>query len=341
MSRLPRTDFLLCSRTLKLSIEISTKVRKIPVASPEVACRDRIVLSSCPPLGSGPSEGQLRRALRGCVSRSQGDAFHRPGCDLQWKGTVGLFHGDTIHDKKTEQEGGRLMKLMSIEPTPSPHTMKLNLDRRLPGDRGITYTADNREEAPEILRRILEIPGVRSVFQVADFVSVERHPKADWREILAGVKRAFGEEGGTDVATTLQSGKGYGEVRVLPDVPGHPHADQTGHRNGRAGGTAVRLPERFMKAAMKAQTVSENFLQERRWEEKGGSVRRAGGDRRNPGAGDRCRLRPGAVGSPGRRGVEGRGHGKEGSGGIPLCRRSGPGVGGVRLEKAPSPRWSG
>ena len=73
------------------------------------------------------------------------------------------------------------MKLVSIEPTPSPHTMKLNLDRRLPGDKGVTYTADNREEAPELLRRILEVPGVRSVFQVADFIAVDRHPKADWR----------------------------------------------------------------------------------------------------------------------------------------------------------------
>ena len=49
------------------------------------------------------------------------------------------------------QEGGGPMKLVSIEPTPSPHTMKLNLDRRLPGDKGVTYTADNREEAPELL----------------------------------------------------------------------------------------------------------------------------------------------------------------------------------------------
>ena len=162
------------------------------------------------------------------------------------------------------------MKLMSIEPTPSPHTMKLNLDRRLPGDRGITYTADNREEAPEILRRILEIPGVRSVFQVADFVSVERHPKADWREILAGVKRAFGEEGGTDVATTLQSGKGYGEVQVYVQMfRGIPMQIKLVTGTEEREERRFALPERFMKAAMKAQTVSENFLQERRWEERG------------------------------------------------------------------------
>lgn len=162
------------------------------------------------------------------------------------------------------------MKLISIEPTPSPHTMKLNLDRRMPGDRGVTYTAENREEAPEILRRILEIPGVKSVFQVADFISVDRYPKANWREILAGVRRVFNQEGGADAATALQTGKGYGEVQVYVQMfRGIPMQIKLVAGVEEREERRFALPERFLKAAMKAQTVAENIVIERRWEERG------------------------------------------------------------------------
>src|SRR5690606_13579198 len=162
------------------------------------------------------------------------------------------------------------MKLVSIEPTPSPHTMKLNLDRRLPGDKGVTYTADNREEAPELLRRILEVPGVRSVFQVADFIAVDRHPKADWREILAAIKGIFGLEGETGGAAPVQTGKGYGEVQVYVQMfRGIPMQIKLVAGVEEREERRYALPERFMKAAMKAQAAAENIVLERRWEERG------------------------------------------------------------------------
>lgn len=69
------------------------------------------------------------------------------------------------------------MKIRSIEPTPSPNAMKLNMDERVSG--GKTYTRDSQDQAPDYIRRLLAIDGVKSLFQVADFISVERDPKAD------------------------------------------------------------------------------------------------------------------------------------------------------------------
>src|SRR5690606_27547315 len=175
-------------------------------------------------------------------------------------------------------------KLKAIEPTPSPHTMKLNLDRRLPGEKGVTYTADNREEAPELLRGILEVPGVRSVFQVADFIAVDRHPKADWREILAAIKGIFGLEGETGGAAPVQTGKGYGEVQVYVQMfRGIPMQIKLVAGVEEREERRYALPERFMKAAMKAQAAAENIVLERRWEERS-EERRVGKECRGRGA---------------------------------------------------------
>ena len=61
------------------------------------------------------------------------------------------------------------MKLLSIETTPNPNSMKLNLDERLPKGVAITYTHENRGDCPAYIEKILAIPGVSSVFCVEDF----------------------------------------------------------------------------------------------------------------------------------------------------------------------------
>ena len=69
------------------------------------------------------------------------------------------------------------MKIVSIEPTPSPNAMKINLDEHLPSGVHKTYTRDNKDKAPEPLNRILDIPNVKSIFHTADFLSLERVPE--------------------------------------------------------------------------------------------------------------------------------------------------------------------
>lgn len=163
------------------------------------------------------------------------------------------------------------MKLVSIEPTPSPNNMKLNMDEHLPeGMRG-TYTKDNQSSAPMYIRHLLNVDGIKSVFQVADFISVERYPKADWQEVLADVRKVLEayddrasavSEGETDLTTADDT---FGEVNVFIQMfKGIPMQVKltTGTEEKR-----FALPDRFAKAAMRAQPAAANLVLERKWEE--------------------------------------------------------------------------
>lgn len=71
------------------------------------------------------------------------------------------------------------MKIQSIEPTPSPNTMKINLDEELPKGMSNNYKKNAEEGAPKVIQEILKIEGVKGVYHVADFLAVERNPKID------------------------------------------------------------------------------------------------------------------------------------------------------------------
>jgi len=160
------------------------------------------------------------------------------------------------------------VKLVSIEPTPSPNSMKLNLDETLPRGVKFTYTKENADRAPDIIRRLLAVEGVRSVFHTADFMAVDRQPKSDWQPILAQVREIFGEggaaptaggteESGTSAVRETANEPDYGEVRVMVQMfRGIPI--QVRVNNGREERRAA-LPERFGEAVLKA-TVSNPFL---------------------------------------------------------------------------------
>src|SRR5260370_34022905 len=63
--------------------------------------------------------------------------------------------------------------------------MKLNLDERVAKGIAITYTNENRGGCPTYIEKILAIPGVSSVFRVADWMAIQRKPTAGWEDILS------------------------------------------------------------------------------------------------------------------------------------------------------------
>jgi len=65
------------------------------------------------------------------------------------------------------------MKIVAIEPTPSPNNMKVIVDEVF-SEKGQTF--EHAFGAPEHIQRLLEIPGVKFVYQVSDFLSIERYP---------------------------------------------------------------------------------------------------------------------------------------------------------------------
>jgi hypothetical protein len=166
------------------------------------------------------------------------------------------------------------MKIVKIEPTPSPNSMKLTLDTRLnPGVR-LDVQRGRDDTAPAYIRKLLAIEGVTGVFQTADFLALERHPRGDWAAILAGAEAVLGTAAGQGASSSsgipgapAQQESGYGElivrVQTFRGIPMQVRVS-TASSEKRAA-----LPERFQKAATEAGLASPNLIMERKLEERG------------------------------------------------------------------------
>lgn len=159
------------------------------------------------------------------------------------------------------------MKITSIEPTPSPNTMKINLDEELPMGKSHNYKKDSKEGAPGVVQEILEIEGVKGVYHVADFLAVERNAKYDWREILPLVRKAFGQDEGMDRGQAQKMDDHFGEVKAQVHMyKGVPVQIKL------TDGTEEKryaLPEVFAKAALEVQGPNDNLVMVRKWKDYG------------------------------------------------------------------------
>jgi len=161
------------------------------------------------------------------------------------------------------------VKLLSIETTPNPNSMKLNLDERLAKGVAITYTHENRGDCPAHIEKILAIPGVSSVFRVEDFMAIQRKPTAGWEDILsqaravldyASFNNAKPEPAGTSDNKWREVTVAVQYFRDLPMLVKVSASSET---------TRLALPERFGKAIERAMGASENMLMERKWKDEG------------------------------------------------------------------------
>jgi cvfA/B/C family virulence factor/scaffold Nfu/NifU family protein/HEAT repeat protein len=161
------------------------------------------------------------------------------------------------------------VKLLSIETTPNPNSMKLNLDERLAKGIAITYTHENEGDCPAYVEKILAIPGVSSVFRVEDFMAIQRKPTAGWEDILSRVRviLEYASLNNTKPEPVETTDKEWREVRVsvqyfrdLPMLVKVSSGKET---------TRLPLPERFGQAIERAMGASENMLMERKWKDEG------------------------------------------------------------------------
>lgn len=106
------------------------------------------------------------------------------------------------------------MNILTIEPTPSPNTMKVVIDQELAFGTAHNYTKQNAQGAPQEIQNILQIDGVKGVYHVADFLAVERIAKFDWEGILAQVRVALGEDAQAVEEAANRPTDSYGEVYV-------------------------------------------------------------------------------------------------------------------------------
>ncbi|MDM5247553.1 virulence factor [Lysinibacillus sp. G4S2] len=156
------------------------------------------------------------------------------------------------------------MKIMTIEPTPSPNSMKIVVDTELPFGKSYNFTKDNKDEATEEAAAILAIEGVKGVYHVADFFAVERNAKYAWEGILASIRQVLGEdvqeESETQVANEFY-GEVYVHVQFYKQVPLQVKVfdNQREHR--------ISCGERFVEAFNKIieTAVDENYIFQRKW----------------------------------------------------------------------------
>ncbi|NHM29214.1 conserved virulence factor C family protein [Neobacillus terrae] len=159
------------------------------------------------------------------------------------------------------------MKILSIEPTPSPNTMKIILDTELPMGKSHNYKKDASEGAPEVVKTILSIEGIKGVYHVADFLAVERNAKYDWKELLPKVRESFGEETAESTQQSAQVNEHFGEIKVqvqmFKEIPLQVKlSDGTTERR-------FGMPEYFLQAREKAQLEDENYILLRGWKDYG------------------------------------------------------------------------
>lgn len=159
------------------------------------------------------------------------------------------------------------MNIKSIEPTPSPNSMKIILDQRLPEGKRNNFTKENIDKAPKQIKQLLMVDGIKSVFHVADFLAVERNPRKDWQHILQEVRVIFGEKPEQQKEQTVNNtSESFGDIKVLVQFfKGIPMQVKVtdGQEEKRFG-----LPDKFKMAAMDAATT-ENIVMERKWVEQG------------------------------------------------------------------------
>ncbi|ELK46700.1 conserved virulence factor C family protein [Halobacillus sp. BAB-2008] len=158
------------------------------------------------------------------------------------------------------------MKIVSIEPTPSPNSMKINVNEKLPDGKAHNYKkGDDLTDAPDFIQHLFEIEGVKGIYHVTDFLALERNGRTAWEDILPKVRHVFGSVVPEQPEETKGAGSDdpFGEVRVyIQQFRGIPMQVklEEGEEEIRVG-----LPERFMNAAMKAAPASPNMIMERKW----------------------------------------------------------------------------
>lgn len=160
------------------------------------------------------------------------------------------------------------MKIITIEPTPSPNSMKIVLDTELPAGTSHNYKKADAESAPPLMSALLAIKGIRGIYHVMDFLAVERVGNVAWEAILADVEAVFNEEQSGQSETEETGDDHYGEVYVhvqtYKDIPLQVKVFDSSSEE-RFG-----LNERFIKAMEEVHSTEvENYILLRKWADYG------------------------------------------------------------------------
>lgn len=176
----------------------------------------------------------------------------------------------------------KAMRLLSIETTPSPNCIKLNLDESV-SDKALTLQKGiPTPNVPEWIQQVLAIEAIQSVFVIKDFITLTRQGAADWQPILAQAADLIGvaadadskllaqvtqrNESIEDVSSASSVSTNLGQldvaVQVFRGIPVQVRAIAADGQQAR-----VALPERFAQTLQRTITATKaDYVAERRWE---------------------------------------------------------------------------
>lgn len=85
-----------------------------------------------------------------------------------------------------------------VDTTPNPNSLKFTLDREVWSGRARTVASKDEAFGMPLAGALLDIAGVKSVFFLKDFITVNREPSAAWEPIaeavIATIERHFADE---------------------------------------------------------------------------------------------------------------------------------------------------
>jgi Virulence factor/Scaffold protein Nfu/NifU N terminal/HEAT repeats len=189
-------------------------------------------------------------------------------------------HSSPVYDEYVGSSAPevKVMKLCSIETTPSPNCIKLNLDQQI-SPKALTLQGGRADSphSPEVAQKLLVIDGVKSVFLVGNFITLTKENSADWQPIIAKAAYLIGltEDADCDLPAQVKlpepvkkdssSGQSLGQVEVAVQVfRGIPIQVRV---TDEAEQVRVALPDRFNVALQRAiATTQANYIAERGWQ---------------------------------------------------------------------------
>lgn len=84
------------------------------------------------------------------------------------------------------------MEILEVSQTPNPNTMKIVLQLSGEDYKPNTSTAV-KDNQPEFINDILQIEGIKSIFQAMNFISVDKKADYEWETLLPEVTKTLEE----------------------------------------------------------------------------------------------------------------------------------------------------
>ncbi len=79
------------------------------------------------------------------------------------------------------------MKIITVEPTPNPDVMKVVIDGCWLSRDKKQYTKETKEGIPPVLKRLLKVSAIESIYCAENFLSVQRAENASWEKLIPAV----------------------------------------------------------------------------------------------------------------------------------------------------------